>query len=269
MKTLAAYLAEYIGHEDENNNNRSFPLNTLQLQEWIEQGIEAYKSTESMEVIIRPLQDKAKADCDIRHWMSTTYPKIRLTMTVEQARAIYNSGQYSVDITSISKDPKIQRQLYSLDESLLRAYMKERAYACHELADHRHNLLRVLWIAGCEIIEQLDDEGKFAAAAEIAEIAEVRHWWTSTHGRIELSMTAEQAESVHHTGQCDADVKVLSNMPDIREQVVEIDAAILVKVLLGYGTWNIGELHDHRQNIQKLLWIAGSDIAEQLGVETD
>jgi len=89
--------------------------------------------------------------------------------------------------------------------------------------------------------------------------------YTSSSGRIELQMTMEQAESVSHSGECDDDVKELSRVPAIAEQLSKIESAVLSAELKEYGTWDEEERADHDQNLQRLLWIAGGEIAEQEG----
>lgn len=81
--------------------------------------------------------------------------------------------------------------------------------------------------------------------------------WTSTTGRIDLEMTAEQAASVHHSGHCDADVLALSKVPAIARQLAKIDEKVLKEVLDEYG---FEDITDHDQNIQSLVWLAGCDI---------
>jgi len=83
--------------------------------------------------------------------------------------------------------------------------------------------------------------------------------WTSTTGRIDLEMTAEQAASVHHSGQCDSDVLALSKVPAIARQLAKIDATVLREVLSEYG---FEELVDHDQNLQRLVWLAGCDLSD-------
>ena len=85
-------------------------------------------------------------------------------------------------------------------------------------------------------------------------------FWTSTTGKIELEMTAEQAASVHHSGPCDDDVMALSKVPAIAEQLEKIDKNVLRGVLLEYG---FEQLIFHKQNIQRILWLAGCDIDEE------
>ena len=89
-----------------------------------------------------------------------------------------------------------------------------------------------------------------------------KRWWTSSCGRIELWMSLEQAQSVSHPGECDKDVKFLSDTSNIKAQIAEIDSDVLKDVLSQYGCWDDEQLKDTYQNIQRLLWIAGGDIAD-------
>lgn len=90
-----------------------------------------------------------------------------------------------------------------------------------------------------------------------------QRWFSSSSGRIEFHMTLEQAESVSHSGRCDEDVLALSRVPKIRSQLDAIDAAVLRDELREYGAWDAEELADHEQNLQRILWLAGSDIREE------
>ncbi len=87
-------------------------------------------------------------------------------------------------------------------------------------------------------------------------------WFTSSSGRIELQITKKQALAGSHPGPCDADIQALSQVPAIRRQLNKIDAQELRKELEGYGAWDEEELQDHAQNLQRILWLACGDIAE-------
>jgi len=91
----------------------------------------------------------------------------------------------------------------------------------------------------------------------------MKKWFTTDSGRIEIEMTAEQAASVNHSGDCDNDVMSLSNIPEIKAQVEKIDKEVLKQELDEYGAWDENELNDHEQNIQRIVWIAGCDIDER------
>lgn len=92
-------------------------------------------------------------------------------------------------------------------------------------------------------------------------------WFTSSSGRIELQMTMEQAESASHSGECDEDVRELSKVPAIAEQLAKIDPTLLSAELKEYGAWDDEERADHDQNLQRILWLAACDITEQEGCD--
>lgn len=87
-------------------------------------------------------------------------------------------------------------------------------------------------------------------------------YYTSSSGRIQLIITKKQAATCSHSGHCDADVLALSKVPVIARQLAKVDVGILRTELDGYGAWDDAELADHAQNLQRLLWIACGDIAE-------
>lgn len=88
-------------------------------------------------------------------------------------------------------------------------------------------------------------------------------WFTSGSGRIEIGMTLDDAKSGAHQGQCDEDVLSLSKVPDIAKQLDAIEPALLASELREYGAWDEDELADHRQNLQRILWLACNDIREE------
>lgn len=88
-------------------------------------------------------------------------------------------------------------------------------------------------------------------------------WWRSSSGEIELAITLEQAEACHHPGPCDADVIILADIPEIRQQLDAIDSDTLKTELDEYGAWDDAELSDHEQNLQRLLWLACIDLCEE------
>ena len=88
-------------------------------------------------------------------------------------------------------------------------------------------------------------------------------WFTSGCGRIEIGMTMDDAKSAAHQGQCDEDVLASSKVPEIERQLEAIDPTVLVRELREYGAWDENELADHRQNLQRILWLACNDITEE------
>lgn len=88
-------------------------------------------------------------------------------------------------------------------------------------------------------------------------------YWSSSSGRIELSITKAQARQASHPGQCDADVRALSQVPTVRRQLAKLAPTDVRTELVEYGAWDDTELADHDANIQRLLWLACGDIVEE------
>jgi hypothetical protein len=89
-------------------------------------------------------------------------------------------------------------------------------------------------------------------------------WYTSSSGWINLQITKEEAQQGSHQGQCDDDVRGLSQKPRIAKQLKVVDAKQLRDELQGYGAWDEVELSDHEQNLQRLLWLACGQILDDL-----
>lgn len=87
-------------------------------------------------------------------------------------------------------------------------------------------------------------------------------WGSTGSGRIELALPLADAQSCHHSGQCDADVEALAHAPYVAEQLAAIAPDVLREELREYGAWEDDELQDHAQNLQRILWLLACDIAE-------
>lgn len=87
---------------------------------------------------------------------------------------------------------------------------------------------------------------------------------TSSSGLINLTLTAEQARTGYHSGPCDQDIAYLRQDPAIKAQLDAIGPIILANELKGYGAWDDTELLDHNANLDRYLWLACSDIVEEL-----
>lgn len=101
------------------------------------------------------------------------------------------------------------------------------------------------------------------AGFHIYDTDEKPEWASTSSGRIEIQMSLEEAKSASHQGQCDDDVKALSELPHIAAQLADIDPKLLANELREYGAWSDEELEDHDQNLQRLLWSMASDICGQ------
>ena len=88
-------------------------------------------------------------------------------------------------------------------------------------------------------------------------------YYTSGSGRIEFQLTAQDANTGHHTGRCDDDIDYLLTLDHIKKQLDAINPALLAEELREYGAWSADELADHEQNKARILWIACGDIADR------
>lgn len=92
-----------------------------------------------------------------------------------------------------------------------------------------------------------------------------KHWWASGCGRIELRVPQAVLDDVCHPGPNDAAVLVASQQADLRDQLENLNPLTVRSVLRDYGAWDEQELQDHKQNIQRLLWIAAWDLFDETG----
>lgn len=82
----------------------------------------------------------------------------------------------------------------------------------------------------------------------------------ATFSRFEIQLTKAHAESAGHAGECDAAVAALSKAPAIARQLRKLDPDAVRAELRGYGAWDEGELADHGQNLQRVLWLAAGSV---------
>jgi glutaredoxin-related protein len=78
----------------------------------------------------------------------------------------------------------------------------------------------------------------------------------------DLYLTRKDVDSMPLSGQCDDAVKIIAKKPYIVRQFNAIDNSKLIKELTEYGAWDEIELQDKRANIERVIWIACSDIKE-------
>lgn len=79
---------------------------------------------------------------------------------------------------------------------------------------------------------------------------------------VELNILEDDAYNAIHSGNCDFEIKELSEKRYIKEQTAKLNTDALASELREYGAWDEKELKDHAQNIQRILWIFAGDIKE-------
>lgn len=78
-----------------------------------------------------------------------------------------------------------------------------------------------------------------------------------------LELTEEQARLAYHPGRCDDDVEALSRDPAIRKALDSLPVDKVREELRDHG-WDEEELNDHEANLQRILWLAAGNIADEL-----
>ncbi len=87
-------------------------------------------------------------------------------------------------------------------------------------------------------------------------------YYSNSNYGLELELTAEQARTGYHQGQCADDAESL--MPELKPQLDKIDPEVLRKELREYGAWDEKELSDHKENLLRYVWLACGDVTEQI-----
>lgn len=89
-----------------------------------------------------------------------------------------------------------------------------------------------------------------------------KYWWESSSGRVAFQMTMDQARRVSGTGDMYSDTAWLVRH-ELRPILKRLRPRDVREALKDYGAWSPEELRDHKENLIRLVWIAGNDIAEQ------
>lgn len=79
----------------------------------------------------------------------------------------------------------------------------------------------------------------------------------------DLYFTRQDVDSMPSSGACDDTVSVIANKPYIIRQFAAIDNSVLIKELTEYGAWDEAELQDKQANIERVIWLACSNIKER------
>jgi len=88
-------------------------------------------------------------------WASSS-GRIELVINPDDALACAHPGPCDDDVYQLSQTAHMVEQLQKLDRALVASELREwGAWDSDELADHEQNLQRLLWVACCEIVEEL------------------------------------------------------------------------------------------------------------------
>ena len=79
----------------------------------------------------------------------------------------------------------------------------------------------------------------------------------------DLYFTRKDVDSMPSSGVCDDTVKAIAKKPYIVRQFSAIGNSVLIKELTEYGACDNIELQDKQANIERIIWLACSDIKER------
>jgi hypothetical protein len=81
--------------------------------------------------------------------------------------------------------------------------------------------------------------------------------------RFEIELPLECIEACSHSGACDDDVAHWKPILKLK-----IDPELLARELQEYGAWDAEELADHEANLDRIIWLAASDLSEEIFMES-
>lgn len=88
-------------------------------------------------------------------WWSESLGRIEIAMTKEQSEMVPLSGDAEDGVQLLLKEPDIKAQVDKINPELLAKCLDEYgAWHDAELEHHEKNIIRLLWIAACDIQEQ-------------------------------------------------------------------------------------------------------------------
>ena len=89
------------------------------------------------------------------------------------------------------------------------------------------------------------------------------YYWFDGSGRICLRFPSlEDARYCAHQGECLPEVQETMGLDWMASQLAEVNPDDLRRALYEHGAWDDEELADHDANLERLVWIAANDVAE-------
>lgn len=93
---------------------------------------------------------------------------------------------------------------------------------------------------------------------------EVLYWFTNSSGLVNILLPGGAVLDIAQSGPADTAVALWRTDERIAKELEEITDEELRNDLREYGAWDDEELEDREANLDRLLWLAAWDIAENV-----
>jgi len=88
-------------------------------------------------------------------WEAGSGRRLSLSLTLDEAKSCSHAGRCDDDVAWLMAQPHIEAQTAQWDPAILAAELREYgAWESDELADHKVNVSRMVWMACCDVAEQ-------------------------------------------------------------------------------------------------------------------
>lgn len=78
-----------------------------------------------------------------------------------------------------------------------------------------------------------------------------------------ITLSEEVVKLICRSGDNTEDVRRCLELPEVKAEMLKIPRVAIVEELKEYGAWEDEELPDEQKNLEKILWIAAWNIAEE------
>jgi hypothetical protein len=90
-------------------------------------------------------------------WWTSSCGRIELNITLNNAKKASHSGECEMDVIALSEKVSIKKQTKLIDKDVLISVLSEYgAWDQSELKDHQQNIIRLLWLACGDLVDDYD-----------------------------------------------------------------------------------------------------------------
>jgi|688.fasta_scaffold43551_9 hypothetical protein len=90
-------------------------------------------------------------------WWTSSCGRIELNITLNNAKKACHTGECEMDVIALSEKVSIKRQTKLIDKDILSSVLSEYgAWDQSDLKDHQQNIIRLLWLACGDLVDDYD-----------------------------------------------------------------------------------------------------------------